>query len=381
MGRIEAERARTIYAVQRDGSLAPMRSHVFEAEDDLQRLIADHPSLLAGEDMNPERPRRWILVSREAGVPDAELATDRWYVDHLFLDQDGVPTLVEIKRATDTRIRREVVGQMLDYAANAVAHWPVSTIRTEFERTSDAGGVDADQAIADLLGTEDDPEAFWDRVKLNLQAGRIRLVFIADEMPMELRRVVEFLSAQMDPAEVFAVEVSRFSGDDLTTLVPRIVGETRGASRSRAASGPQRRWDEARFFAELESRDRAAVPPARALLAWANRQELRLTWGAGRQDGSMSPMLDARDEPHRTFAVWTYGVVEVQFQWMISHGPFSSPERRNDLRNRLNQIPSVQIAEDGIDRRPSIPLSVLHDDGNLSQFTAAFDWYLNEIRS
>jgi hypothetical protein len=58
---------------------------------------------------------------------------NRWSVDHLFLDQDAVPTIVEVKRSTDTRIRREVVGQMLDYAANAVVYWPVEAIRAEFE--------------------------------------------------------------------------------------------------------------------------------------------------------------------------------------------------------------------------------------------------------
>src|SRR5262249_3604083 len=31
-----------------------------------------------------------------------------WSVDHLFLDQDAVRTLVEVKRGSDTRIRREV---------------------------------------------------------------------------------------------------------------------------------------------------------------------------------------------------------------------------------------------------------------------------------
>jgi hypothetical protein len=31
------------------------------------------------------------------------------------LDQDAVPTLVEVKRSSDTRIRREVMGQMSDY--------------------------------------------------------------------------------------------------------------------------------------------------------------------------------------------------------------------------------------------------------------------------
>jgi hypothetical protein len=64
-----------------------------------------------------------LLVRREAGVPEAEGAADRWFLDHVFLDGEGVPTLVEVKRSTDTRIRREVVGQMLDYAANILAHW------------------------------------------------------------------------------------------------------------------------------------------------------------------------------------------------------------------------------------------------------------------
>lgn len=63
------------------------------------------------------------------GIPGEEGGGERWSVDHLFLDQDAIPTLVEVKRSSDTRIRREVVGQMLDYAANAVVYWPAESIR------------------------------------------------------------------------------------------------------------------------------------------------------------------------------------------------------------------------------------------------------------
>jgi hypothetical protein len=31
---------------------------------------------------------------------------------------------------------------------------------------------------------------FWDRVKTNLAAGRIRLLFVADSIPSELKRIV-----------------------------------------------------------------------------------------------------------------------------------------------------------------------------------------------
>jgi ribosomal protein L30E len=34
-------------------------------------------------------------------------------------------------------------------------------------------------------------------VDANLRAGKVRLVFVADEIPAELRRVVEFLNSQM----------------------------------------------------------------------------------------------------------------------------------------------------------------------------------------
>lgn len=63
----------------------------------------------------------------------ASAGGNRWSLDHLFLDQDAVPTLVEVKRSDDTRIRREVVGQMLDYAANGVVYWPAERLRVDFE--------------------------------------------------------------------------------------------------------------------------------------------------------------------------------------------------------------------------------------------------------
>ena len=86
--------------------------------------------------MDPHEPRRWLLVSQEHGVPDRGGATgDRWSLDHLFVDQDAVPTLVEVKRSTDSRIRREVVRQMMDYAANGVLYWPLDRLREKSSRT------------------------------------------------------------------------------------------------------------------------------------------------------------------------------------------------------------------------------------------------------
>jgi hypothetical protein len=95
-------------------NLVEMREQAYDSEDLLQAWLAKYPNLLAGGEQVTGSPRRWLLVKREAGVPDREAGGDRWSLDHLFIDQDAVPTLVEVKRSDDTRIRREVVGQMLD---------------------------------------------------------------------------------------------------------------------------------------------------------------------------------------------------------------------------------------------------------------------------
>ena len=210
-----------IYLIQNDGQPVEMSQQKYGSENLLQEMLTRSPNLLAGDQVNATEPRRWLLVAREAGLPGEEGGGDRWSVDHLFLDQDAIPTIVEVKRSTDTRIRREEVGQMLDYAANAVVYWPVEKLRVRFEESRE----DPDQELSAFLDAETEPEKFWQKAKTNLQAGRVRLIFVADEIPAELRRVVEFLNQQMYPAEVLAVEIKQYVSQDssLRTLVPRVL--------------------------------------------------------------------------------------------------------------------------------------------------------------
>jgi hypothetical protein len=171
-------------------------------------------------------------VKRELGAAFEEDAPDRWSLDHLFLDEEGVPTLIEVKRSSDTRIRREVVGQMLDYAANGAELWGLEKIRAPFEsRYQDADAEAAAQALAEFLRAAEEPERYWERVGVNLRAGKLRLILVADVIPAELRRVVEFLNEQMERTEVLALEVRQYveEGGDRVTLVPRLIGRTEAA--------------------------------------------------------------------------------------------------------------------------------------------------------
>lgn len=210
--------------------LVEMREQAYDSEDLLQRWLAKYLALLAGGGELAGSPRRWLLVKREAGIPDREAGGTRWSLDHLFIDQEAVPTLVEVKRSDDTRIRREVVGQMLDYAANGVVYWPAERLRADFEARCAKEGKDAEEVFRDSLGNDLEPERFWDEVEQNLRSGRIRLVFVSDIIPPELRRVIEFLNERMSPTEVIGFEIKQYVGQgNLTTLVPRVVGQTEQA--------------------------------------------------------------------------------------------------------------------------------------------------------
>jgi hypothetical protein len=233
-----------IFLVGRDKeNLIRLEETGYVEEAVLQDYLVDYPDLLPGDQIDPENPRRWLLVAQEMAVPGEESGSGRWSLDHLFLDQDGIPTFVECKRATDTRARREVGAQMLDYAANGTAYWSMDRIRQAAAETAQGRGRSLDEEIAEFLdGDEEDVEAYWDTVEANLRTHRVRLVFVADSTPKELRRLVEFLNEEMKNIEVLAVEVKQFQREGRrgqTALVPRVVGLTEAAREK--SSRPRRR--------------------------------------------------------------------------------------------------------------------------------------------
>jgi hypothetical protein len=363
-----------IFLIQSDESLIEMVEQQYDTEDLLQGLLERYPDLLAGAQINPEAPRKWLLVRREMALASEAGGAGRWSVDHLFLDQDAVPTIVEVKRSTDTRIRREVVGQMLDYAANAVLYWPVETLRAQFETACQLRGADPAAELAALLGPAADEEGFWQRVKVNLQGGRVRLVFVADEIPAELRRIVEFLNQQMDPAEVLAIEVRQYVGHGLKTLVPNLLGASKLVR-------PSTRWDERTLFAALLERHGAgAVEVARSMLDWAASRTSRTWWGKGAQNGSFVPVLHANGVDHQAFAVFTSGTIELYFQWYRTRRPFDDPGLRGELLERFNRIPGVDIPASRVDGRPNIPLRDLADPERRRMFIEVLDWWAEQVR-
>ena len=225
------------------GDFEPLTEEPFETEDLLQELIGQHPELLAGEQMDPGDPLRWILIRREMPI-------EGWALDHLLIDQHARPTLVEVKRGSNREIRREVVGQMLDYAANAANVWSERDMRRIFEENSD----DPDGEIGSLLQEDEDPDidGFWEQVATNLAANRLRLLFVADQIPNELERVVKFLNEYTrDNLEVLAVEVKQYPGRFGDALVSRVIGQVGALHKDSPGGNSSRNQAHMEFFRAL----------------------------------------------------------------------------------------------------------------------------------
>ncbi len=77
-------------------------------EDWIQKLIHDNPSILPISEIDTGFTPA-ISIGRE-------VSTTVGYIDNLFISPDGYLTVVETKLWRSPEARREVVGQILDYA-------------------------------------------------------------------------------------------------------------------------------------------------------------------------------------------------------------------------------------------------------------------------
>ncbi len=272
--------AERIYNRSKNGSLDSLDEEPFATENELQELLAEHPELLDGEQVRPGDPRRWLLIKREKGIAESSDTGSRWSLDHLIVDQDAVPTLVEVKRGSNSEIRRTIVGQMLEYAANAARTWTGDELRQTFEDAAKDDGLDPDEELGRLLQVDGEPDAdsFWEKVATNLTATRLRLLFVADEIPDTLERIVMFLNAQMPNIEVLAVEIKQFRGKSTQTLVPHVLGRVSSAP-TRRSSGSRQKLTRETFLDDFSNENEEERQAAQRLLDVAQDSGAALEWG------------------------------------------------------------------------------------------------------
>jgi hypothetical protein len=188
-----------------DSEVIPMCA--FSNEEELERLLAEHPELLGEEEESIE------FVARQIHLPQAG------ELDLLFVNSDGLPIAVETKIKKNPEARREVIGQVIDYLASLTDLTVDELNRRVSGKLKDAIDKLTEEAEADEA-EESEFDRVWQAVGTNLRAGQARLVVALDEAPQSLERIFHFL-ARRSQLDVRLVTVQKHTSKVGNVFVPR----------------------------------------------------------------------------------------------------------------------------------------------------------------
>jgi hypothetical protein len=349
-----------------------VQSAPYGAEDELQRLLAEEPSLIS---INEVREAAGVLVAAVREFP-LEIGA----IDLVGFTANGDIAVIECKLANNPEIKRKVIGQVLEYGANL---WGMD-YETLDEKVSLRSGKSLADLVHDAAGDPDwDEERFRANIKASLEKGNFILIIVVDAINEELGRTIRFVNDAGRPSFSFAaLEMQRYQHGQAEMLIPHVFGTAPQPKRGSDFT-ERKKWDETSFFAELNITHPDCVDPAQKIYHWATKHKklTRITWGTGGKMGSFVPVVEVNGKLHQLFAVYTYGTIEIFFQYYLYKPPFDSISKRKELLSRLNKIGGVKIPEDGINRRPNIQLAVFKNPDALQELLQTFDWVIEEILS
>jgi len=203
--------------------VTPLDKTKFTEEGKLQDYLEKYPSLIPLSDI-VEGASALLCIGREVGAgPGA--------IDLLFIDKDGLLTVVETKLAKNPEARRTVIGQIIEYASY-VSQWTADDVhRIANEYLSKSEKVPSnyrgtlDEVMGKLSGEEFSFDDFRANIEQNLKNGRIRCIIAVDELVEPLRASISFLNSRSD-LNILLLQVSNFEekGRDRKILAPSLFG-------------------------------------------------------------------------------------------------------------------------------------------------------------
>lgn len=193
------------------------------SEAAIQALVQAHPSCLPIAEIDP-------LFAQPVPIC-IELNTPAGSIDNFMVTPSGLPVLVECKLWRNPEGRREVVGQILDYAKE-LSRWTASDLQREVSRRLKREG----NPLLDLVreaGHEVDEIAFNDALTLNLRRGRFLLLIVGDGIREGVEAITEYLQTHAGLHFTLGlVEMPIYVAPDGARLVvPRVLARTQLISR------------------------------------------------------------------------------------------------------------------------------------------------------
>jgi hypothetical protein len=370
-----------------EGQLTLLQAVGYVNEDELQRLVADFPELLSTA-VDSLEDSAWLLIGREVSITfeDGDDKT-RWSLDHLYVDGSGVPILVEVKRASDPRARREVVAQLLDYAGSFRIDWTIERLAERWERTERDRQRDPASSMVSFLETTgfDSADDLWTAVGTNIAANRLRLLFVADRLPPRLVRIIEYLNEQMGQTEVLGVEIRPRQPDHANSIERMFSVSIRGAtaaasSKERQPSERQSLDDFVRVLTEYHGPEEAHQ--VRSFLE-ATAEQLGGFLTVGTAVKNPAVYVNVRTRAGDTY--WPLAIrprqgrVVLQLRWMAHRPGFQEEDDRRDLRDRMADATGASLTNGQLNGFPWFPAALVADEGRQAAVLEVLRWVHDRV--
>ena len=193
----------------------------------LQEKLHAHPDLLPLDELDPTF-RDSVSLCREMRVKGG-------YVDNVFISPEGYLTLVETKLYRNPQARREVVGQIIDYAKD-LSQWTFSELDAAV-RTANSDGRGVLEVLTTAERTEPDNEGqLIYAIDRGLRRGEMLLLIVGDGIHESVEDMAEYI--QVAPQLRFGLglvelQLYALSGQkDDVLILPRVVTRTREVVRA-----------------------------------------------------------------------------------------------------------------------------------------------------
>jgi hypothetical protein len=202
--------------------LKPSNDAVSEAK--IQTLVHEHPECLPITEIDPMFSGP-VPICTELNAPPAGS------IDNFMVTPSGLPVLVECKLWQNPEARREVVGQILDYAKE-LTRWSSSDLQREVRKRLDSDG----NPLLDMVRAvhpEVDEIQFNDALTANLRRGRFLLLIVGDGIRAGVEAIAEYLEVHaglhfsLGLVELPIYDMS--NGDRL--IAPRVLARTTKITR------------------------------------------------------------------------------------------------------------------------------------------------------
>ena len=322
----------------------------FASEEELQRFLKEHSDLMPLEEIDLNAAPL-LCIGWEVGLASGA-------EDILYVDETGLLTVVETKLRKNPEARREVVGQILEYAAQ-MATWTSADVERQAEKffaSPEAPKVHAGFSLEKAMGMFLQAYGtgagfsyvdFLGRVQTNIERGHFRLVIAIDEPPAPLLKTVEFVNRFSERFEMYLVQLKRFR-DEATRqniFVPALFGRV-----ARPPGPPGRSWDKESFLQQASQKSPGCLPVLQRLIAFAEGEKA-IVWGRGASVGSFQfvlpmPHLGPNRRSLPAFFVMANGKMSFDF-WTLKKwlNPEIVASYRDDLA-RAQDIPGEAISTD-----------------------------------